>query len=355
MAARHRDFSMKASVTKSSFGKLRSGKSVDLYTLTNKNGAIAKVTNYGTIITELHVPDKKGRLGDVVLGFDTLDQYLKGHPYFGCTVGRVANRIANGRFTLDEKPYKLAINSGANCIHGGLRGFDKNLWKATPQEGASVKFNYTSADAEEGFPGKLDVTVTMTLSDRNELVLEYLAAANQPTPVNLTNHSYFNLAGEGDIKNHKLILASDYFTPLNSDSIPTGEIKSVTRTPMDFTRPVPVGARFASLGGKPQGYDHNFILRNGGRSLMLAARLTDPKSGRIMEVLTTEPAIQLYTGNSLDGSITGKGGMVYHAHTGLCLEAQHYPDSVNHPHFPNTILRPGETYRQTTIHRFLAA
>jgi aldose 1-epimerase len=346
---------MKASVTQSVFGKLRSGKSVDLFTLTNKNGVVAKVTNYGTIITELHVPDRRGRLGDVVLGFDSLDQYLKGHPYFGCTIGRVANRIANGRFTLNDAPYKLAINEGANCIHGGLRGFDKALWKAAPQKDASVKFTHSSPDGEEGFPGKLDVTVNMTLTDRNEMVIDYLAKTTKPTPVNLTNHSYFNLACEGDIKNHKLILASDYYTPLNAETIPTGEIRSVTRTALDFTRPVPVGARFASLGGKPQGYDHNFILRNGGRSLMLAARITDPKHGRIMEVMTTEPAIQFYTGNHLDGSITGKGGLVYNAHTGFCLEAQHYPDSVNHPHFPNTILQPGEEYRQTTIYRFLAA
>src|SRR5215471_11307122 len=242
---------MKASVTKSSFGKLRSGKAAELYTLTNKKGLIAKVTNYGTILTELHVPDRNGKLGDVVLGFDTLDQYLMGHPYFGCTVGRVANRIANGRFTLDEKSYKLPINYGPNCLHGGGRGFDKALWKATPLKGASVQFNHSSADGEEGFPGKVDVTVTMELTDTNELVIEYSGKANKPTPLNLTNHSYFNLACSGDIKAHKLILASDYYTPVNSDMIPTGEIRSVTKTPLDFTRPVPIGARFGSMGGKP--------------------------------------------------------------------------------------------------------
>ena len=346
---------MKASVIKSAFGKLRTGKPADLYTLTNKNGLIAKVTNYGTIITELHVPDRAGKMGDVVLGFDSLDQYLKGHPYFGCSVGRVANRIANGRFTLNEKNYKLAINNGANCLHGGSRGWDKVLWKATPQAGASVNFDYTSPDGEEGFPGKVDVTVVISLTDMNELTIDYTAKTNKPTPVNLTNHSYFNLACSGDIKAHKLIMASDYFTPINSEMIPTGEIRSVTRTPMDFTRPVPIGARFTGLGGKPQGYDHNFILRNGGCALMLAARVTDPKTGRMMEVLTTEPAIQLYTGNHLDGSITGKNGIVYNAHTGFCLEAQHYPDSVNHPHFPSTILEPGETYTQKTVHRFLVS
>lgn len=343
---------MKSSLKITSFGKLRSGKTVDLFTLTNKKGLVCKVTNYGTIITELHVPDRKGQLGDIVLGFDNLGQYLDHHPHFGCTVGRVANRIANGRFTLNEKNYKLPINNGTNCLHGGLKGFDRVLWKATPLKGASVQFTYTSADGEEGFPGKLDVTVIITLTDENELGIDYTAKTNKPTPVNLTNHSYFNLACGGDIKSHKLILASDFYTPKNGDDVPTGEIRSVTRTPMDFTRPVPIGARFGGLGGKPQGYDHNFVLRGGGQSLALAARVTDPKTGRVMEVLTTEPGMQLYTGNFLDGSIEGKGGTVYGPHTGFCLEAQHYPDSVNQPHFPSTILKPGQLYRQTTLHRF---
>lgn len=344
---------MKASVTKTNFGKLPTGKAVDLFTLANKRGTICKVTNYGTIITELHVPDRTGKLGDVVLGFDNLTDYLRGHPYFGCSVGRYANRIANGRFTLDEKNYKLAINNGPNSLHGGLRGFDKVLWKAAPQKDASVRFDYTSPDGEEGYPGKLDVTVTMTLTERNELTLDYTAKTNKPTPVNLTNHSYFNLACGGDIKNHRLILASDFYTPINADMIPTGEIRSVQKTALDFTKPVPLGVRFSKLGGKPLGYDHNFILRSNHSSI--AARVIDPKSGRVMELMTSEPAVQLYTGNFLDGTLTGKGGTVYHQHTGFCLETQHYPDSVNQPHFPNTILRPGETYRQTTTYRFLAS
>lgn len=343
---------MKPSVTKSSFGKLPNGKAVDLFTLTNKNGLIARVTNYGTIITELHAPDKSGRLADVVLGFDNLASYLRGHPYFGCTVGRYANRIAHGRFTLDGNACKLAINNGANSLHGGIKGFDKVLWKATPLKGAAVKFTHTSPDGDEGFPGKLDVTVVMALTDDNELAIDYFAKTNKPTLCNLTNHSYFNLAGGGDIKNHRLILASDFYTPVNSELIPTGEIRAVNRTPLDFTRPVPIGARFSSLGGKPQGYDHNFVLRSGGRSLALAARVTDPKSGRVMEVQTTEPGIQLYTANYLDGSLIGKGGIEYQQHSAFCLEAQRFPDSPNQPHFPSSVLLPGQIYRQTTVHRF---
>jgi aldose 1-epimerase len=344
---------MKASLTKSDFGKL-AGKAVDLYTLTNKRGMVCKVTNYGTIITELHVPDRTGKLGDVVLGFDNLTDYLRGHPYFGSTVGRFANRIAHGRFTLDEKNYKLAINNGANALHGGVRGFDKQIWKAVPGKDG-VKFTYTSADGEEGYPGKLDVSVTMTLTERNELVLDYEAKTNKPTPVNLTNHTFFNLACAGDIKDHRLILASDFYTPKNDDDIPTGEVRSVQKTALDFTKPVPIGVRFTKLGGKPLGYDHNFILRSGGNSNAIAARVIEPRTGRVLEMMTTEPAVQFYTGNFLDGSITGKGGAIYKQHTGFCLEAQHYPDSVNQPHFPSTILRPGETYRQKTIYRFLAS
>jgi aldose 1-epimerase len=346
---------MKSTVTKAPFGKLRSGAAVDLFTLTNKNGIIVKVTNYGATITEIHTPDREGKFGDIVLGFDNLDQYLDGHPYFGCTVGRYANRIALGRFDLDGKSYKLAKNNGVNCLHGGLRGFDKVVWKATPGKGASVQFNYTSPDGEEGFPGKLDVTVVMTLTDRNELSIEYTAVTNKPTPVNLTNHTYFNLACGGDIKAHKLILASDFYTPVNGDLIPTGEIRSVVKTALDFTKPVPIGARFAKLGGKPLGYDHNFILRSGGRSLAIAARVTDPKTSRVLEVATTTPGIQLYTGNFLDGTLTGKGGTVYKQHTGFCLETQHHPDCPNQPHFPSAILRPGETYHQTTVFRFTVA
>jgi aldose 1-epimerase len=343
---------MKSSVTKTYFGKLTTGTKVDLYTLINRNGLVAKITSYGTIITELHVPDKKGRLGDVVLGFDTLEQYLKGHPYFGCTVGRYANRIAKGRFTLDGRTYKLAVNNGPNALHGGLQGFDKVVWKATPLKGAGVKFTYTSVDGEEGYPGKVDATVVMALTDENELAIDYFARTTKPTPVNLTNHSYFNLACSGDIKGHKLALESDFYTPSDATNIPTGEIRSVSGTPFDFTKPKAMGSRFDVLGGKPQGYDHNYVLRGGGRSLALAARVVEPKSGRVMEVLTTEPGIQLYTANWFDGTLAGKGGWVYQPHHAFCLETQHYPDSPNKPHFPTTVLRPGQIYRQTTVYRF---
>ena len=347
---------MKATVLQSSFGKLPSGKPVYLFTLKNANGFIAKVTNYGAIITELHVPDRKGRLGDVVLGFDNLKQYLEGNPaYFGCTTGRVANRTAKGRFTLEGKAYKLAVNNGPNALHGGIKGFDKVLWKATPLKGATVRFDYTSADGEEGFPGKLAVTVVMKLTDANELVIDYTAATTKATPLNLTNHTYFNLAGQGDIKNHKLTIGADFYTPVDATQIPTGEICSVKDTPLDFTKPVAIGKRFAALGGKPIGYDHNFVLRGDSTNSGLpafCARAVDPKSGRVMEVFTTEPGVQLYTGNWLDGSLTGKGGIVYEQHAGFCLETQHFPNSINTPYFPDTILRPRQTYGQVTIHRF---
>ena len=346
---------MKPKVDVSSFGTLSDGTPVQLFTLTNSAGLLARVTNYGGIITELHTPDRAGSKADIVLGFDNLAQYLKGHPYFGATVGRVANRIAKGRFTLDGKEYVLAINNGPNHLHGGLKGFDKVVWKAEPQSGASVRFTYTSADGEEGYPGKLDVTVQMTLTDKNELTIDYSAVGDKPTPVNLTNHSYFNLAGHGDVLNHELVIAADRFTPKDATSIPTGEIKAVRGTPMDFTTPHAVGARFSQLTDKPTGYDHNFVLNSGGGSLALAARVFEPTSGRVMEVFTTQPGVQLYTSNYLDGSLTGKGGWLYRQYSGLCLETQHFPDSVNHPAFPSTILRPGQTYRQTTVHKFSTA
>ena len=346
---------MTPGVQRSSFGKLPDGTPVDLFTLSNSNGLIAKISNYGTIITELHVPDRSGKNGDVVLGFDNLDQYLKGHPYFGCTVGRVANRIANGRFTLDGKTYQLAVNNGPNHLHGGLKGFDKVAWKAEPQNGAAVKFTHISADSEESYPGKVDLTVLMALTDKNELSIEYTAVSDKPTPLNLTNHSYFNLAGDGDVLNHELVIAADHFTPKNENSIPTGEIKHVKGTPMDFTKPHSIGSRFAQLQEKPVGYDHNFVLNGGGKSLALAARVFEPKTGRVMEVWTTEPGVQLYTSNFFDGSLTGKRGIVYRPHSAFCLETQHFPDSVNHPNFPSTILRPGQTYRQTTVHKFATA
>jgi aldose 1-epimerase len=345
---------MKATVVKAPFGQLATGEVADLFTLTNANGLVAKVTNYGTIITELHVPDRQGKLADVVLGFDNLEPYLKRHPYFGCTVGRVANRIAKGCFTLDGKAYSLPINNGPNHLHGGLKGFDKVLWHAEPQEGASVKFTYTSPDGEEGYPGTPEVVVTITLTDANQLRLDYAATTDKPTPLNLTNHSYFNLAGQGSVLGYELMIPADSYTPSDEALIPTGEISPVAGTPLDFRKPQPIGARFAQLHKQPVGYDNNFVLK-AGQELKLAARVQDPGTGRVMEAWTTEPAIQLYTANFLDGSLTGKRGVVYGQHCAFCLEAQHFPDSVNQPKFPSTILRPGQTYRQTTVYKFTTA
>jgi aldose 1-epimerase len=345
---------MTMSTSKSSFGKLLDGTAVDLFTLTNTNGLVAKITNLGTIITELHVPDRKGALGDVVLGFDNLAQYAKGHPCFGCTVGRVANRIAKGRFTLDGKTYTLAINNGPNHLHGGMEGFHKKVWKAEPQPGAAVKFSYTSPDGEEGYPGTLAVAVTMTLTDANELRLDYRATTDRATPVNLTNHSYFNLAGHGDVLRHELMIAADRYTPFDSTQIPTGEIKPVKGTPFDFTEPRAIGSRISQLHTVPPGYDHNFVLNSGGKSLALAARVYEPESGRVMEVQTTEPGLQLFTANGLDGSIIGVGGVPYPRYGGLCLEVEHFPDSINQPGFPSVVLRPDQIYRQTTAFKFSA-
>ncbi len=345
---------MKPTIQKVSFGRLPDGTAVDLYTLTNATGVVAKITNYGTIVSELHVPDRQGNLADVVLGFDNLGQYLKGHPYFGCTVGRVANRIARGRFTLDGKVYQLAVNNGPNHLHGGIKGFDKAVWTAKPRGQTAIEFRYTSADGEESYPGKLDVTVVMTLTRANELRIDYTAVTDKTTPVNLTNHSYFNLYGEGDVLGHELMLAADHYTPSDADLIPTGEIKSVKGTPLDFTSPAPIGSTISKLTNQESGYDHNFVINGGGKGLALAARVREPRTGRVMEVHTTQPGVQLYTANYLDGSLTGKRGLVYRRQAAFCLETQHFPDSVNKPNFPSTILRPGETYQQTTVYKFTA-
>lgn len=346
---------MKPGVHKSSFGKMQDGTEVDLYTLINNNGLICKITTYGGIITELHVPDKDGKLGDIVLGFDNLDGYLKGHPYFGALIGRVGNRIAKGKFTLEGKTYTLATNNGPNHLHGGIKGFDKVVWKGEiepSQLGPSIKLTYTSADGEEGYPGELYVIVIYTLTEKNELRIDYMAKSTKATPVNLTNHSYYNLAGVGDILNHVVTFKADHYTPVDATLIPTGEIAKVVKTPMDFRKPHTIGERIRQIKSDPVGYDHNFVLNSQGKSLALAARVEEPKTGRIMEISTTEPGVQFYSGNFLDGSLTGKRGVVYKQYYGFCMETQHFPDSANQPKFPSTILFPNEPYNSTTIHKF---
>jgi aldose 1-epimerase len=345
-------------VEKAIFGKTSVGEPVDIYTLVNKNGLTAKVTTYGALLTELHVPDRKGTLSDVVLGFDNLESYLKGHPHFGCTTGRFANRIAKGKFTLNGKKYSLALNNGPNHLHGGIKGIDKRVWKAMPvshAKGPAVRFSYLSPDGEEGYPGNLFIHVIYLLTDDNELQIDYEATTDQPTPINLTNHSYFNLsgAGHGDILSHVLQIYANQYTPVDAGSIPTGEIAPVADTVMDFTKPTPIGSRFNQLKNKPVGYDHNYVVNKlKPDELSPAAECHDPKTGRVLKVLTTEPGIQLYTANYLDGRITGKHGKDYNKNCAFCLECQHFPDSVNQPHFPSVILNPGEKYTQTTVHQF---
>jgi aldose 1-epimerase len=351
----------KRRVSKQAFGQTADGVAVELYTLTNPDGIEVRAISYGGIILSLKVPDREGKLGDVVLGYDALDGYLKASPYFGSIIGRYGNRIAGGKFSLDGKPYTLATNNGKNALHGGVKGFDKVVWQAEPLEQddrVGVVFSYTSPDGEEGYPGTLQATVTYALTDANELVFEYQAVTDKATPVNLTQHSYFNLAGDGsgDVLGHELMLNASRFTPVDSTLIPTGELRGVEGTPFDFRTPTAIGARIAAndeqirFGG---GYDHNVVLdREGADGLVLAARVYEPTSGRVMEVRTTEPGVQFYSGNFLDGSITGKGGHVYEHRTGFCLETQHYPDSPNKPDFPSTILRPGETYRSRTMYAF---
>jgi aldose 1-epimerase len=341
-------------IAKADFGKTGDGTAVEIYTLTNAKGMKAKITTYGAILTELWVPDRSGKLGDVVTGFPTLEGYLKGHPYFGATVGRVANRIAKGKFTLGGKEYTLAVNNGPNHLHGGKVGFDKKVWKATPKrttDGPAVEFTYTSPDSEEGYPGTLKTTVTYTLTNKNVLRIDYRATTDKPTPVNLTNHAYFNLAGKGDILNHQLTLFANRYTPADDTLIPTGKIAAVKGTPLDFTSAKTIGSRIEKVGKNPTGYDHNFV-RNNNTTFGITARVYEPTTGRVMTMYTSEPGVQFYTGNFLDGTLTGKGSEVYKKHAAFCLEAQHYPDSVNKPNFPSVILRPGKVYRQRTEYAF---
>lgn len=340
------------------FGKLPDGTEVKIYTLSNSKGTVAKVTEYGAILTELWVPDRNGKPGNVVLGFDNLDRYVKGHPFFGATTGRVANRIAKGKFTLDGKEYTLAVNNGPNHLHGGKAGFDKRVWKSRPLRGlareASVEFTYVSEDLEEGYPGELTTTVVYTLTDDNELRIEYTATTDKATIVNLTNHSYFNLGESGSILDHVLTINADRYTAADSTLIPTGELAPVKGTGLDFTTPRRIGERIGDYFDFAKGYDHNFVLNSGGKSYSLAASVQEPKSGRVMEVWTTEPGVQLYCGNHLDGSLTGIGGAVYKQHTGFCLETQHFPDAINHPSFPSVVLQRDQKFKSTTAYRFPA-
>jgi len=345
---------------KKPFGRTSDGQSIDLYTLRNGKGESVSIAAYGGIVTSLTLPDRAGRMADVVLGFDALDGYLTPAPYFGALIGRYGNRIAKGRFRLGDAEYVLATNNGANHLHGGVRGFDKVVWSAEPgaaKDGPSLRLRYASRDGEEGYPGTLTATVVYTLTESGDLRIEYAATTDKPTVVNLTHHSYFNLAGHaaGDILGHELTIDADRFTPVDAGLIPTGELKSVAGTPFDFRKPTPIGARIAVDDPQlaaGQGYDHNFVLNRRGPGLQLAARVREPKSGRVMAVLTTEPGIQFYTGNFLDGTLVGKGGARYAKRSGFCLETEHFPDSPNQPSFPSTRLDPGQKYETTTVYRF---
>ena len=340
-------------ITKEPFGQTAEGTAVDLYTLSNGSGLTAKITNYGGIVTSLVTPDREGTPGDVVLGFTSLDGYLAEHPYFGALIGRYGNRIAKGKFTLDGQTYTLATNNGPNHLHGGLKGFDKVVWKAEELPGQNaLRLTYTSPDGEEGYPGTLTAIVTYTLTDENELKIDYEATTDKATPLNLTNHSYFNLAPNKaeDALAHELTIYADRYTVVDQTLIPTGELRPVKGTPMDFTSPHPIGERITQVEG---GYDHNYVLNKPAAGEMaLAATAYEPTSGRFMEVYTTQPGVQFYSGNFLDGTLTGKGNVVYKKHYGFCLETQHFPDSPNQPSFPSTILRPGEKYQQSTVYKF---
>ncbi|MFO7614170.1 MAG: aldose epimerase family protein [Bacteroidales bacterium] len=334
------------------FGTI-AGQEVSLYTLENKNGMIVRLTNFGGIVTLIQVPDTDGLSRDVVLGFDSLQSYIDEHPYFGCIVGRYANRIAKGQFTLDGVSYQLAKNNGDNHLHGGTEGFDKKVWSPKTfhhDDEAGVILEYLSPDGEEGYPGNLKVRVVYSLTEENELKIDYTAESDAPTPVNLTHHSYFNLngQGEGDILGHELMISADHYTPVDERLIPIGVLQDVTGTPMDFRSPKTIGQDFDQV---PGGYDHNFVL-NKPEELSLAARLKSPVTGIVMDVLTTQPGLQFYSGNFLDGSLTGKGGKTYHENYGLCLETQHFPDSPNQQSFPDVILRPGGKFHYQTIYKF---
>jgi aldose 1-epimerase len=347
-------------LTTSNFGQTENGISVELYTLTNNQGMQASITNYGATLVSLEVPDRVGKVHDVTLGFDSLEAYQQGSYFFGCIVGRYANRIAGGKFMLFGKTFVLEQNEGNNHLHGGSNGFDKAVWQAAKRNNGpepALILKHLSRDGEGGYPGNLSITVTYRLTDANELKIDYKAQTDRPTVINLTHHAYYNLAGAGagDISGHRMAIFADHFTPVDRHLIPTGELRRVAGTPLDFRQPVEIGARIAAedeqllLGN---GYDHNWVLNKEEGVLDIAARVIEPRSGRIMEVYTTEPGIQFYTGNFLDDHIAGKEGQIYSRRGGFCLETQHFPNSPNQPEFPTTILNPGDTYRQTTIYRF---
>jgi aldose 1-epimerase len=342
---------------KTSWGKTRTGQAVDIYKLTNASGVEANIITYGARVQSLKCPDAHGQMADIVLGFDNLEGYLGENPYFGAVVGRYGNRIAKGRFKLDGTEYTLARNNGDNALHGGLKGFDKVVWTAkevSSPAGPAVELTYVSKDGEEGYPGTLTATVRYTLTDAGELKLDYTATTDKKTVLNLTNHSYFNLAGQGsgEILGHRLRIDADRFTPVDAGLIPTGELRSVAGTPFDFRQPHVIGERIDAdneqlkLG---KGYDHNFVLNGQAGTMRKVVRVTEPKTGRVLEVSTDQPGIQFYTGNFLDGTVKGKGGKAYGFRTAFCLETQHFPDSPNHPKFPSTVLNPGATYKTSTV------
>jgi aldose 1-epimerase len=345
-------------IVKTSFGQASNGTPVDLYIMRNVGGVEARLINYGGTLAALKVPDRHGKVGDVVLGCETLDGYLNATAYFGCIVGRCANRIAKGRFTLNGVTRQLAVNNGPNSLHGGRRGFDKVVWQAAPSvtpEGPAVELNYLSKDGEEGYPGNLHVRATYTLTRDNAVRIDFIATTDQDTVVNLTNHSYFNLAGKGDVLGHVVQIHGDQITPADATLIPTGELRPVAGTPFDFRKPARIGARIEEKNEQLQfagGYDQNWVLNKPPHKLDVIARVTEPTSGRVLEVLATPPGVQLYTGNFLDGTIHGKGGWVYQRRHGFCLEPQQVPDAVNHPNFPSPVLKAGETYRETIMFRF---
>ena len=350
---------MKSSISKESFG-LIGDREVFLYTMKNDKDMSVSITNYGGIITSIQVPDQKGNIDDVVLGFDNLEQYLDEHPYFGAIIGRYGNRIANGRFELEGKSYNLAINNGPNSLHGGINGFDKKVWKAqeiNKENNIGLRLSTKSEDGEEGYPGTLDVVVTYTLTEENELIIEYQASTDRPTIINLTNHSYFNLNGEGngDVMDHLLTLKANYYTPVDSTLIPTGQIEDVKGGPFDFTISKTIRQNINANDTQIQyggGYDHNFVLDENLSFSKPKVTVYHPISRRKLEVFTTEPGVQFYTGNFLDGSLIGKRGKAYNKRFGFCLETQHFPDSPNQPSFPSTVLTPKKDYRSTTIYKF---